>query len=68
MGRSRQVKIEDHEGYKSLKNKFSTRSTINLNDLLKRREEEQKEEKRNNYIIFLGAAIVAAIVFVILIL
>ena len=68
MGRSRQVKIEDHEGFKSLKNKFSARSTINLNDLLKRREEEQKEEKRNNYIIFLGAAIVAAIVFEIIIL
>ena len=66
MGRSRQVKIEDHEGFKSLKNKFSARSTINLNDLLKRREEEQKEEKRNNYIIVLGVAIVATTVFVII--
>ena len=50
----------------SMADRFTTKTRLNLNDLLRRRSEEKKVDKKTNLIIFSGAAAVAAVVFLIL--
>jgi len=66
MGRSKQVKVEENTEYQSLKNKFTTKNSINLNDLLEKRAIESRNDRKTNFIILLGASSVAAIIIALL--
>ena len=49
-----------------LTDKFSEKSRLNLNDLIRRRSEEKKVEKKTNIKIVSGAAILGAVVLLII--
>ena len=55
---------ESSESY--LNERFSSKSKINLNDLLRKRTEEKKIDKKTNLLIFSGASAVAVVVFIVL--
>ena len=52
--------------YETVKSKFTTKSRLDLNDLLKRVEDQKKNDKKINYLILSSAALVAVVVLLIL--
>jgi len=58
--------VQKSEESASISDRFSEKSRLNLNDLLRRRSEEKKIDKKTNLIIISAASIVAAVVLLIL--
>ena len=52
--------------YETVKNKFTTKARLDLNDLLKRLEDQKKDDKKINLLILSGAASAAVVVLLIL--
>ena len=67
MGKVTQIKAAYHNSSdRTLKNNFTSKVRLDLNDLLKQRQEEKIIDKKANLKIILGATILAVIVFAIL--
>ncbi len=54
------------EEAKSNEDRFTSKTRLNLNDLLRRKVEEKKVDRKLNLIIFSGASTLAVVVLIIL--
>ena len=67
MNRSNQIKDRDiYSKYKPPANSLSSKTRLNVNDLIKKRQKENKEEKKKNSLIFTFSSAIAIAIFIIL--
>ena len=67
MGKVNQIKANYYNrNSRTLKNNFTSKVRLNLNDLLKQRQEERIVDKKTNLIIISGATTLAIVVLIIL--